>query len=295
MEAGLWRPIGGEALSPAEPGAALVLVGTPIGNLGDLSPRAVEALGAADVIACEDTRHTRALLNHAGLRNKTLVALHEHNERDRAQGLVERMASGERVALVSDAGLPTISDPGAHLVEAAIAAGIAVTVIPGPSAVTAALAVSGLGGGRFCFEGFLPRKGRERSRRLAEIAAEERTTVIFESPRRVGATLADLATACGPDRRVAVVRELTKIFEESFRSTLAQACEHVSSHEPRGEHVIVLEGSAPPGPASGAEVATHVAKLLGEGHSTKQASEEASAALGISRREAYEAALRLRR
>jgi len=179
----------------------LVLVGTPIGNLGDLPPRAVEMLTRADVICCEDTRHSRRLLTHAGVRAERLVAVHEHNEQEQAVKVVRWLDEGKVVAVVTDAGLPGISDPGERLVRAAADAGHAVEVVPGPSAAVAGLVVSGLPTSRFCFEGFLPRKGSERGRRLAVVAAEERTTVLFEAPHRLASTLAELAEACGPTGR----------------------------------------------------------------------------------------------
>ena len=178
-----------------------MLVGTPIGNLGDLTPRAAQVLGLADVICCEDTRHSRRLLTHAGVRAERLVAVHEHNEQEQAVKVVRWLDEGKVVAVVTDAGLPGISDPGERLVRAAADAGHAVEVVPGPSAAVAGLVVSGLPTSRFCFEGFLPRKGSERGRRLAVVAAEERTTVLFEAPHRLASTLAELAEACGPTGR----------------------------------------------------------------------------------------------
>ena len=179
-----------------------MLVGTPIGNLGDLSPRAVEALRTADVVYCEDTRHTRKLLTHAGLTGASLRSLHEHNEGDRIGEVLRLVERGGTAAVVSDAGMPGISDPGGRLVAAAAEAGLRVTVVPGPSAVLGALVVSGLATDRFCFEGFLPRSGRDRKERIGKLAAETRTTVLFEAPGRVAATVRDLAEAGGPDRRV---------------------------------------------------------------------------------------------
>ena len=224
---------------------SLVLVGTPIGNLGDLSPRAVEALRTADTIACEDTRRTRALLSHLGLpAGRRLLAVHDHNEAVRVVDVLARLDKGERVVVVTDAGMPGISDPGERLVAAAAAAGHAVEVVPGPSAMVAALVVSGLPAGRFAFEGFLPRKGSTRSRRLGEIAGDTRTTILFEAPHRVRQTVADLVGAAGDLRRVALVRELTKLHEEIWRGTLAGAVEHLATKEPRGEYVIVLGGGA---------------------------------------------------
>jgi 16S rRNA (cytidine1402-2'-O)-methyltransferase len=268
----------------------LVLVGTPIGNLGDLSPRAVEALRAADVIAAEDTRRTRALLTHAGVPGgRRLVAVHEHNERSRAAELVEEMRHGATVALVTDAGLPGVSDPGERVVRACVDAGLAVEVVPGPSAALAGLVVSGLPSARFAFEGFLPRKGPARRERLAEIARDPRTTVVFEAPHRLRETLGDLAEVCGPNRRVVVARELTKLHEEVFRGTLAEALERVVTTEPRGEHVVVLAGAAPRATeATDDDVETEARAALAAGLSTKDAATQVAARLGVSRRRAYD-------
>ena len=234
-------PSGGDGTSG--PGA-LVLVGTPIGNLGDLTPRAVQELRDADVIACEDTRRTRTLLSHAGVpAMNRLRAVHAHNEAEAATRVVDEVTRGLRVVYVSDAGMPGVSDPGARLVDACARAGLDVLVVPGPSAVLSALVVSGLPTERFVFEGFLPRRGKDRKERIAALAVEPRTVVLYESPRRVAATLAELGEACGSERRVAVARELTKLHEAVFRGTLAEAVDHVAAPEPRGEHVIVLEGA----------------------------------------------------
>ena len=196
----------------------LVLVGTPIGNLGDLSPRAVEALTSADTIACEDTRRTRALLAHLGVPGgRRLLAVHDHNEAAAVRDVVDRLDEGERLVVVTDAGMPGISDPGERLVAAAAAAGHRVEVVPGPSALLAALVVSGLSTSRFVFEGFLPRKGSTRAQRLAELAGEARTVILFEAPHRVRQTVTDLAAAAGGLRRVVLVRELTKLHEEVWR------------------------------------------------------------------------------
>lgn len=219
------------------------VVATPIGNLADLSPRARDCLSAATVIAAEDTRHTGHLLHSLGL-SKPLLSLHEHNERQRVEELLARLDRGEHIALVSDAGTPLVSDPGYALIAAALAAGHAVQAIPGPSAVLAALAVAGLPTDRFCFEGFLPTREAARRERCRELAHEPRTLVFFEAPHRIVETLADLAAACGPQRRAAVARELTKAYETVYRGTLAQLLE-IAAAEPnfaRGEITLVLEG-----------------------------------------------------
>lgn len=228
----------------AQPGV-LYVVATPIGNLGDISARSREIFAAAHVVAAEDTRHSGQLLRSLGL-ERPLVSLHEHNERARAAELVRRLQGGENVALVSDAGTPLISDPGYVMVRAAIAAGIAVVPVPGPCAAIAALTGSGLPAERFCFEGFLPARAAARRRRLEELGAETRTLVIYEAPHRLAACLADLAAACGGERRACVARELTKQFETFYRGSLAELAA-LATRDPdlaRGEAVIVVEGAA---------------------------------------------------
>jgi 16S rRNA (cytidine1402-2'-O)-methyltransferase len=275
---------------------ALVLVATPIGNLGDLAPRAVEALRSADVIAAEDTRRTRALLTHAGVPGgRRLVAVHEHNERARAAELVERIRQGQRVAFVCDAGMPGISDPGERLVRVCVDAGVRVEVVPGPSAALAALVVSGLPTRRFVVEGFLPRSGRERAARLAELARESRTAVVFEAPNRVAATLTDLMAACGADRRVVVARELTKVHEEVWRGTLVEAALRAAEREPRGEHVLVLAPAAPADQPDDAVIADAVRARLAAGASVRDAAAEVAADLGVPKRRVYDIAVTLRR
>lgn len=270
----------------------LVLVGTPIGNLGDLAPRAVEALSAADAICCEDTRRTGRLLQHAGVERRPLVVVNDHTEVRAIAGVLERLARGERVAVVTDAGMPGISDPGERLVRAAVQAGHVVEVVPGPSAAVTALVASGLPTGRYVFEGFLPRKGSGRTARLVEVAAERRTTVLYEAPHRLARTLADLAEACGADRQVAVARELTKLHEEVWRGSLEAACAWVAEREPRGEVVLVLEGAPEPAGADDDDVEAAVQARLEAGDSPRDAAAAVAAALGVPKRRAYEAALR---
>jgi 16S rRNA (cytidine1402-2'-O)-methyltransferase len=281
--------------SPTNRGA-LVLVATPVGNLGDLSPRAVDALRTADVIAAEDTRRTRALLSHAGIPAAgRLRAVHAHNERQAAPQVVDAVASGKRVAYVSDAGLPGISDPGEHLVRACLDRGLPVEVVPGASALLTALVLSGLPTARFVFEGFLPRRGADRRARLDALVGERRTVVLFEAPSRVRATLADLLAACGPLRPVAIARELTKLHEDVWRGELADAVAHVTATEPRGEHVIVLGPAPRPPSASDDEVEAHVQAALAEGLSTRDAAARVARDLRVPRRRAYDAAMRRRR
>jgi 16S rRNA (cytidine1402-2'-O)-methyltransferase len=273
----------------------LVLVGTPIGNLGDLSPRAASVLAGADVIACEDTRVTRKLLSHLGVPARRLVAMHEHNEASVAPDLVGRVVDGATVAVVTDAGLPGISDPGERLVRAAAAAGIAVEVVPGPSAALAALVVSGLPTDRFCFEGFLPRRAGEKAARLAALAREPRTVVLFESPRRVRSTVGMLASACGGSRPVAVARELTKLHEEVWRGTLEGAVAWLSSVDPRGEYVLVVGGDV--GAAAAADdgvISAALATRLSAGDDRKTAVASVAVALGVPKRRVYEIALQLK-
>lgn len=273
----------------------LVLVGTPIGNLGDVSPRAVDALRAADAICCEDTRRTGRLLQHAGVPHRPLIVVNDHTEDAATGGVLARLAAGERVAVVTDAGMPGISDPGERLVRAAVDAGHAVEVVPGPSAAVAALVVSGLPAGRFVFEGFLPRKGSARTQRVVEVAAERRTVVLYEAPHRLARTVADLLAACGADRQVVVARELTKLHEELWRGSLLDAAEWVAAHPPRGEIVVVLDGAAAPPAASAADVEAAVQQRLTAGESPRDAAAAVAVALGIPKRAAYEVATRLRR
>jgi 16S rRNA (cytidine1402-2'-O)-methyltransferase len=229
----------------------LQVVATPIGNLADLGERAREALAEADVIAAEDTRHTGALLKAMGLATP-LVSLHEHNESRRVPGLLARLALGARVALVCDAGTPLLSDPGYELVRAAIAAGFEVSAIPGPSAITAALAVAGLPTDRFCFEGFLPARARERRAALEALAHERRTLVLFEAPHRIAAALADLAAVLGPGREAVVARELTKAHETIYRGPLGELAARAATEAnfARGEITLVVHGA----PAAAAAV-----------------------------------------
>jgi 16S rRNA (cytidine1402-2'-O)-methyltransferase len=272
---------------------ALVLVATPIGNLGDLSPRSVQALTDADVIACEDTRRTRQLLAHAGVpAGHRLVTVNDHTEAAQTKAVLAHLDAGERVVVVTDAGMPGVSDPGERLVAAAAAAGHRVEVVPGPSAVLAALVVSGLPTGRFCFEGFLPRKGRARSERLAELATERRTTVVFEAPHRVRQTVDDLAGVVDPQRRVAIARELTKVFEEVWRGTLSAAASHLAEVEPRGEYVLVLDGAPAPAPAATADVDDALRARLDAGVDKKAAIAEVAAELRVPKRVVYDRAIR---
>ena len=275
----------------------LVIVSTPIGNLGDITARAVEILAGADRILCEDTRRTRILLSARSIPGAgRLVSLHEHNEDARIAAALASVVAGDTVALVCDAGTPGVSDPGQRLIAAAASAGIAVTVAPGPSALLAALVVSGMPTDRFCMEGFVPRKGRDREAVLRGLAAEERTTVIYEAPGRLTALLASFAEVMAPERRVCVCRELTKLHEEIWRGSVAEAVAHWSEVEVRGEIVVVLAGAeAPEAPTiDDAAVKAHLQGSLSRGLSRRDAATAASDELGVQRRRAYEMASGLR-
>ena len=268
----------------------LVLVGTPIGNLADLSPRAVEVLGAADLVVCEDTRRTGRLLQAAGVTAKKLLAAHDHNEAAQIGGVLERLRAGETVAIVSDAGMPGISDPGERMVRAAAEAGIEVVVVPGPSAAIAALVASGLPTGRFAFEGFLPRSGSGRTERLVALVGERRTIVLYEAPHRLARTIADLASVLGGDRRVAFGRELTKLHEEVWRGTLDEAVARVEAVEPRGEHVLVVDGAPPAESATDEQLTAAVLRMIDDGLSTRDAVAEVAQTYDVSKRRVYDLA-----
>jgi 16S rRNA (cytidine1402-2'-O)-methyltransferase len=268
----------------------LSVVGTPIGNLADLSQRARETLARADVVAAEDTRRTGRLLAALGLPRRPIVSNFEGNERERVGELMARLRDGASVALVTDGGMPSVSDPGYRLVAAALDAGVDVRVVPGPSAAIAALVASGLPTDRFVFEGFLPRTRAARMTRLRALASEPRTIVAFESPKRVRATLADLAEAMG-DRRVALARELTKLHEEVLRGTAAAVLDRLGDADPKGEVVLVVAGS-PEGPVLGASTADDVAearRLVTLGLRPRDAAKEVARRSGASANALYAA------
>jgi len=265
----------------------LYVVSTPIGNLGDLSPRAAETLKGVSLVLAEDTRHARVLLDHAGV--KTPVASHhEHNEAASSPGIVAKLCAGESIALVSDAGTPLLSDPGARLVRAAIDAGVPVVAVPGPSALLAALVTSGLDASRFTFYGFLERKGADRTAALEEITRLPHTAVLYEAPARVAATLADLAARGGGDRQAAVARELTKKFEETRRGTVGELARYYEETPPRGEVVLVIAGATPPA-AADVELAARARAdaLRGEGMRPREIAKQLAEELGIARNTAY--------
>lgn len=272
----------------------LTLVATPIGNLSDMSQRAIDTLGAVTVVCCEDTRRTGLLLQHLGLSGKKYIVINEHTEHDACEHVVALLLNDADVALVSDAGTPGISDPGERLVKAALVAGITVSAIPGPSALTMALVISGLPTARFVFEGFLPRSGGDRTRLIDEVATEMRTVVLYEAPHRIEKTLVDLETACGAMRRVVLARELTKLHEEMWRGTLHDAVKYAQTTEPRGEYVLILEGAKPPAPPTDDEINDALRDELKNGSSKKDAAAKVAAKYGIHKRHVYELALILK-
>ncbi|WP_306539449.1 16S rRNA (cytidine(1402)-2'-O)-methyltransferase [Rothia mucilaginosa] len=279
----------------SEEGGVLILGGTPIGNLADASDRLRSALATADLIAVEDTRKLRTLASGLGVRTRGRVIVnHDHNEEGRSATIVQAVQDGQRVLLLSDAGMPTISDPGYVAAAAVAEADLPVTVVPGPSAALTALALSGLPTGRFTFEGFLARKGSERSRRLASLAGEERTMIFYESPHRTAATLADFVQTFGADRRGTVSRELTKLHEEVRRGTLAELAEWAESERIRGEIVIIVEGAQAPETPEAQDVVQLVLDRVAAGERLKAACAAVAAETGTSKRELYEAALAAR-
>ena len=270
----------------------LYLVATPIGNLGDLSPRAAETLAAADFVAAEDTRVSLKLLNHFNIK-KPLVSYHEHNQAAAGPAILNRLLSGETCALVTDAGTPAVSDPGEGLVALCAENGVEVLAIPGCCAAVSALAVSGLPTGRFVFEGFLPVNRGERRERLAELAGEERTMIFYEAPHRLRATLADLAEALG-DRRITLCRELTKLHEETRRTTLSEALARYTENDPKGEFVLVLAGRERPAERAVTleEGVDMVLSRREKGERMKDAVRQVASDTGLGRNELYQAALR---
>jgi len=272
----------------------LAVISTPIGNLGDLSPRAREELAAAELVAAEDTRRTGQLLTTLGL-SRPLVSLHEHNEGERIGELLEKLRAGARIALVSDAGTPLLSDPGFELVRRVAQEGITIVAVPGPSAITAALSIAGLPTERFTFEGFLPARLAERRTRLAELAGENRTLVFFEAPHRIAESLEDMSAAFGGERRAAVARELTKVFETVYRGTLATLVAEARSDAnfTRGEITVVVAGAPPAADADiRGQLDATLTVLLGELAPSKAAA-LAARLTGAKRNEAYARALEL--
>lgn len=273
-------------------GPALVLIATPIGNLGDLSPRAVAELAAADAIACEDTRRTGRLLQHAGVERPALIVVNDHSEERAVAAVLARIARGERVAVVSDAGTPGVSDPGERLVAAVSSAGYRIDVVPGPSAAITALVASGLPTGRFVFEGFVPRKGSGRGDRLRQIGAEQRTVILYEAPHRLVRTLDDLLAVAGGERRIVLARELTKRYEEIWRGTIAGAVERCATVDPRGEYVLVMQGAPARPEPTDQDVVVALAAARSSGASTRDAVAEVVDRLGVAKKRAYALATR---
>lgn len=271
----------------------LYVVGTPIGNLGDFSPRAVETLESVDFIAAEDTRVTLKLLNHFGIK-KPMVSYYEHNLRQRGEMIVGRLLAGESCAIVTDAGMPCISDPGEDLVALCAGAGVPTVVVPGPSAAISALAVSGLSTSRFAFEGFLTTNKRGRREHLQSIACDPHTLIFYEAPHKLTATLRDMLEELG-DRPIALVRELTKLHEEVRRTTLAQAVEYYEQNPPRGEFVLVVAGAQPPRPGEELTLAKAVELVRSlqeaEGLSASEAARRVARETGFKKGELYKAAL----
>lgn len=281
----------------ADTNGVLILGGTPIGNLGDATQRLKDYLASADIIAVEDTRTLRKLASGLGIktRGKTLVN-HDHNETARSAQIVEAVKNGQTVLLLSDAGMPTVSDPGYAAAQAVADANLPVTVAPGPSAVLSALAVSGLPTGRFTFEGFLARKGADRTRRLASLASEERTMVFYESPHRLAATLFDFVGNFGKERPAVICRELTKMHEEVIRGTLAELLAWTEQSERiRGEIAVVVAGAPEPELEAAEDLTARVLALVDEGLRLKAAAAQVAAETGVSKRDLYEATLAARR
>ena len=263
----------------------LWLVATPIGNLADMAPRAIDTLATVSLICCEDTRRTGGLLNHHGISGAPLAVCNEHTEHDLIERVISQLADGDDIAVVSDAGTPGISDPGERLVRAALDGGHTVSTIPGPSAAVAALVISGLPTARFVMEGFLPRKGAERRDRLADIASEMRTIVLYEAPHRLVATLSDLREVCGDARQVSVSRELTKMYEQTIRGTLGT----IDVGEPRGEYVIIVDGNQHVAREYGDdEIRQAIDNELASGATRRDAAALVARRLGVSRRRAYD-------
>lgn len=279
-------------VASATPIGKLVVCATPIGNLGDASPRLLETLSSADIIAAEDTRRTVNLLRHFGISTQ-VISYHQHSTQHKHEALLHHLMLGKTVALVSDAGTPGISDPGEELIRDAISSGAEVTIIPGPMAGVAALVISGLPTGRFAFEGFLPRGKRERRQILAGLQSEPRSLVFYEAPHRIKDTLRDMYDLWG-DRSAALVRELTKTFEEVKRGSLSQLLDHFAVNEARGEMVLVVAGNAaPPNTEEIIPPEQLLASLLSEGHSPAQAVRRAAKQCSMPRDELYRLAMHL--
>ena len=273
----------------------IVLAATPIGNVGDASSRLVELLATADIVAAEDTRRLHRLVQSLDVAvSGRIISYHEHNEATKTAELLEQVRSGKTLVMVTDAGMPAVSDPGFRLVEGAVAAGLTVTAVPGPSAVLTALALSGLPTDRFCFEGFLPRKAGERAARLADLDAERRTMVFFEAPHRLEAMLRALHERFGPDRRAAVCRELTKTYEEVLRGSLREMLQWAEANEVRGEIAVVVAGAPERAPGTPEDGVAAVNELVAKGVRLKEAVAAVAEETRVSKRELYSAVLAAR-
>lgn len=270
----------------------LYLCATPIGNLGDVSPRCLEVFGAADIIACEDTRRTLQLLNHFGIQ-KPLTSYHEHNKREKGEYLISLLKGGKNIALVSDAGTPAISDPGEDMVRLCIENDICVTSIPGPVAGINALILSGLSTKRFSFEGFLSVNNRHRNEHLASVKNDTHTLIFYEAPHKLRTTLSDMSAVFGSGRKIAIVRELTKLHEEVLRTTLGEACDYFDENKPRGEYVLIIEGasekdkSGEPVWWSELDIISHVDEYIKRGEDKKDAIRLCAKDRGMPKRDVY--------
>ncbi|MDR6416105.1 16S rRNA (cytidine(1402)-2'-O)-methyltransferase [Pseudarthrobacter sulfonivorans] len=273
----------------------IVLAATPIGNTGDASARLIELLGTADIVAAEDTRRLHRLVQSLGVTVAgRVISYHEHNEATKTAELLEQVRAGKTLVMVTDAGMPSVSDPGFRLVEGAVTAGLTVTAVPGPSAVLTALALSGLPTDRFCFEGFLPRKAGERASRLADLAAERRTMVFFEAPHRLESMLRALRERFGAERRIAVCRELTKTYEEVIRGTVGELLLWAENNEVRGEIAVVLGGAPEQVPGTPEDHVAAVNELMAQGIRLKEAVAAVAEDVRVSKRELYSAVLAAR-
>ena len=281
-------------MTDSKPGT-LYVVGTPIGNLEDMTFRAVRILQTVDLIAAEDTRHTGKLLQHFQI-NTNQVSYHDHNRSSRIPELLEQLSNGKSIALVTDAGMPGISDPGYELVKVCVEAGIAVVPIPGASAVITALSAAGLPTDRFVFEGFLPHKAQARRENLESLKTESRTLILYESPHRLRETLQELAEILGNERQIVLARELTKLYEEFWRGTIVEAISHYSEREPQGEYTLVVAGNPHEFPQlSDLELKAELSKLISEGISRSQASRQLAKVTSLNRRHLYQLALAIKK
>jgi len=270
----------------------LILVATPLGNMGDISPRAIEALTNAGLVCCEDTRRTGLLLHNLGIA-ATLMRVDDHTEHAAIPRVLDALNEGRDVCLVTDAGTPGISDPGSRLVRAAIDASHNVSAIPGPAALIMALIISGLPTDRFIFDGFIARSGQERVAHINELAIQRRTVILYEAPHRLHRTLVDLSVACGPERQVAVCRELTKIHEEVWRGTLGEAVDHYGTNEPQGEFVLVVQGAPDSPPPTADDIDRLLIAELAGGASSKDAATAVAHILGVPKKSAYNRAVEI--